>query len=399
MVKQNRFQLAAVAGLLFWFVTPPATLGQSVLSGLWRVTAPRPTGSSPVGTLSLRLVDGSRGDPFHPDRGARELLVRFWYPAAPSQACKVGEYQSPKAWAYIAQIAGFPLPVVTTNSCMDAPVEAAVHPVIVFTHGYTGMLTDSTFIFEDLASRGYIVASIAHTYESTAIEFPDGRLITSLLGSYLAENTLRTDYVSLQLARSIRLQDVRYMVDELRRLNFAKDNPFSGRFDLSRLGVMGHSLGGEVAVASLERDARIRAAASLDGAISSELKLGTGKPVLLLAASRDEWSREECELWAALRGPRLAVNLIGADHFTPSDTLWLFPTMPGLAASVGGMGREKTIAAIRTFVAGFFDSHLLGKPQAALMSAWSSRYPDAIVTNQSQELCRGNTATTTGGFQ
>ena len=74
-----------------------------------------------------------------------------------------------------------------------------VHPVVVFTHGYTGTFTDYTYIFEDLASRGYVVASVDHTYEATAVAFPDGRFVHSGFGSHLG-NVLLEDEQALALA-------------------------------------------------------------------------------------------------------------------------------------------------------------------------------------------------------
>ena len=65
--------------------------------------------------------------------------------------------------------------------------------MLIFSHGYTGTFTDSTFLFEDLASRGYVVVSIAHASDNTAVEFPDGRLTTSVFGSYLNGDSLRSD--------------------------------------------------------------------------------------------------------------------------------------------------------------------------------------------------------------
>ena len=71
-------------------------------------------------------------------------------------------------------------------------------------HGFT----DYTFLFEDLASRGYVVASVDHTYEATAEDFPDARFVKSLGGSYL-DNSWRTDDQSVSLALSVRRLGIR----------------------------------------------------------------------------------------------------------------------------------------------------------------------------------------------
>src|SRR6266850_23093 len=154
--------------------------------------APSPTGPSDVGTRVVDLTDSTRDDPFLADGSKRELPVRFWYPATLHQDCIPADYASPSVWSYFSQLVGVPLPKVRTNSCQDAPITSGAHPIVVFTPGYTGTFTDSTSLFEDLASRGYVVASVNHTNEATAVEFSDGRFVKSFLGSHL-RSTLRTD--------------------------------------------------------------------------------------------------------------------------------------------------------------------------------------------------------------
>ena len=133
-------------------------------------------------------------------------------------------------------------PRVKTNSCLDSPIAAGTHPVVVFTHGYTGTFTDYTFLFEDLASRGYVVASVAHTFESTAVQFPNGRLATSTLGSHLAK-TLQMNEPSTTLAVAVRLGDLKFVMNELGHLNGSVKGPFFGAFDMSRIALAGHSSG------------------------------------------------------------------------------------------------------------------------------------------------------------
>ena len=109
------------------------------------------------------------------------------------------------------------LPAVSTHSCLDAHVANGAYPIVVFSHGFTGTFTDYTFLFEDLASRGYIVVSVDHTYEATAVAFSDGRVAKSLYGSHLTR-IVRLDESSLSLAESARVGDVRFVIDELQRL-------------------------------------------------------------------------------------------------------------------------------------------------------------------------------------
>ena len=52
----------------------------------------------------------------------------------------------------------------------------------------------------------------------------------------------------------------------------------------------------------------------------------------------------------------------------------------------GKMGREKTIAAIRDYVAAFLDANLRGQPPDSLLTEPSSRYPDVHLIMPLQSL-------------
>jgi pimeloyl-ACP methyl ester carboxylesterase len=183
----------------------------------------------------------------------------------------------------------------------------------------------------------------------------------------------------LSFAVSVRLGDLRFVVDELARLNAESGSPFAGKLDLSRLAVAGHSLGGMTALPAVLQDARFRAGILIDGWPDS-LTSATQTPVLILAAGHEQWSDGERGLWNNLRGPRLAVNLRGAEHVTPSDLVWLAKG----AVKTGSMGPEKTIAAMRSYIAAFLDAYLRGTRLDPLLSGPSSQYPDAVVTTQKQ---------------
>jgi dienelactone hydrolase len=355
---------------------------RSALVSSHTVPVPAPSGSSGVGTRVVRLVDPTRNDPYLANGSKRELLVRFWYPTALAQGCKPAAYTSPKVWSYFSKLMGIQGPEVESNSCQDAPIADGVHPVVVLTPGYTGTFTDYTFILEDLASRGYVVESVDHTYEATAVEFPDARLVPGLLGSHF-DNSWRTDDKTLSLAMSVRSDDLKFVVDELERLNAAGPGPFAGKLDVSRIALMGHSLGVLAVLDGIQQDPRFGAGVILDGVLTDKSVTETDKAVLILAMGRTQWSENECKLWNHLRGTRLAVNLKGAEHITPTDAVWLAKG----AIRTSAMGPDKTIAAVREYIAAFLDANLQGKAADRLLTGPSSEYPDAAVTTQKQLLC------------
>lgn len=358
---------------------------EAVRSALVRsrsAAAPSTTGPSKVGTRVMELVDTGRDDPYLANGTKRDLLVRFWYPTSSAQVCQPAEYTSAGVWSYFSELKGVALPKVKTNSCWNAPLSAGPHPVVVFTHGYTGTFTDYTFLFEDLASRGYVVASVDHTYEATAVEFPDGRLVKSVLGSYLAKGA-RSDEKTLTFAVLVRLEDLKFVVNELERLNAGSNNPFAGELDMSRIALAGHSLGGLTTLLGVEEEPRFRAGVILDGVLPDAVPVGTQTPVLVLTAGNDGWGASDCRLWNGLSGPRVAVNLKGAEHVTPSDAVWL----ARYAVKTGSMGPDTTIAAVRNYVAAFLDANLRGLPPGRLLKGPSRPYPDAVVTTQAQSVC------------
>jgi predicted dienelactone hydrolase len=69
------------------------------------------------------------------------------------------------------------LSTVRTNAADGAePGGASARcPLVVLSPGFTSPRSTLTALAEDLASHGYVVAGIDHTYESYATAFPDGR--------------------------------------------------------------------------------------------------------------------------------------------------------------------------------------------------------------------------------
>ena len=111
-------------------------------------------------------------------------MVLLRYPALPRG--DIAPYTTEAVSAAITESAGLPvspgiLTTVETHARDRAPALPGRRPLVVLSPG-AGLSRESlTALAEDLASRGYVVAGVDHTYEARAVEFPDGRVAGCLL--------------------------------------------------------------------------------------------------------------------------------------------------------------------------------------------------------------------------
>jgi dienelactone hydrolase len=350
---------------------------------------PEPTGPYPVGTASVWLIDTSRPDPWVSGVNARELMVSLWYPAVPSNGRRA-RYMTPVeselqlASRGITGISPDTLSTVETNAVSDARPTGHQHslPLVVLSPGFTNSRSTLTALAEDLASHGYVVAGIDHTYESHATAFPDGRVTTCL-----AREAPRGDRKEEVAAG--RAADVCFVLDELTGAHPAW--PGAGLIDPSQIGMAGHSAGGAAAIAAMLADSRIRAGIDMDGSTAAPIPdEGLARPFLFLGkqsnytpgsgiiASPDgkhvkgsvlTWERD----WVLLTGWRRWLVVAGAVHASFTD-LALLADQIGIDTGADLPG-ARSLDITRAYVRAFFDQHLCGRPQA-LLDEPSPRYPE-----------------------
>jgi len=362
-----------------------------------RFFLPAPSGPHPVGTVELHLVDPNRTDPFAPSPRVRELMVQVWYPAARVHGLPVAPWMTPLAQARFEADNGLPaglVDAIVTNSRVGAPV-ATRHgglPVVLFSPAYGGMRAWYTSALEDLASRGYVVVGIDHTYDSEVVEFPDGRIATI---------NQAPDSSDVPLALDVRTRDSRFIVDQLAALNSGRHVDAEHRglphglrsaLDVSRIGIFGHSLGGSTSVRVVSEDHRVRAGANLDGAVTlvEEPPLPAFpppvfRPFLRVLADHEPGSSAEL-LWANLHGWRLQLRISGSQHGTfvtdfaalVPQILSEFPLPPELVEglNLGSIDGARAVTVERAYVAAFFDLHLRGRGH--LLDRPSPRFPEVV---------------------
>jgi dienelactone hydrolase len=235
---------------------------------------PAPEGEHGVGTI---LATARAGE-------GRELPVQIWYPAPR------GGRGERRAYLPGAPVFLFHFRFASTNALEGAPAAGAgaPYPLVLYSHGYSGLTVQNSSLMEDLAARGVVAASVGHPGESFATVYPDGRVVgadTDLIrrvGADVEQSGVASRLAGERLA--VWVADLRAGLDEMTRL--AGEGRLAGKVDLGRVGAVGHSLGGAAAVQLSLEDDRVRVAAHVYGFPFGDVTgKGSRKPLLYLLSN------------------------------------------------------------------------------------------------------------------
>lgn len=268
---------------------------------------PKPTGPYPVGRTSVEISDSSRADPMEGKDSVRRLVIWIWYPTGSPSVSTPSPYL-PRGWESSDNVMGAPIGTVAlqSHSHDDAPVEREFgpRPLLLFSaSGFSPLSYAATL--ENLASHGYVVASISHPHDAPITVFSDGsevmvsqenlRRITAAVGDPIALGMQETFAFRAEMAM-LKRDDMASTADLL----IDAAHPVVDLIDPERIGALGHSLGGNAALEWCQADARCRAAVNMDGAIWTEVgKTGLTKPAMVIAAEHPEMLAPPEDLVAA----------------------------------------------------------------------------------------------------
>jgi len=367
---------------------------------------PTPTGSHAIGSRLYSFVDPNRKDRIGdlPD-APREIFVQVFYPAQPAQGAKPMPYMpatqdSPgRLFLEYAQLPTFlldHLSLVSTHTYENAPIvtQEKPFPVIVFNPGYVGYAAQNQTQFEELASHGYVVFSICHPGESVLCVAPDGRAIpyskkrtskflddsvasadewnayVKALGDSSTSVQRRDDAARAFLKKQATaaeslafwVEDTRFFLEQLKKP--VKDDIFNGHIDTDHLGIMGMSFGSGVVSAICSTDPRCKAGAVLDGTGGlSDFDRQTKAPFLMMYSEQAPGANDF--VFDRAEGPAYRVLVRGSLHFNFTDFNFFSPLFRQVEF-LGKIDPHRMAHVTNSYVLGFFEQHLRGKPNSLL---------------------------------
>jgi len=170
------------------------------------------TGSFSYNSIVLQLDDESRLETYVSDGSCRKLSVIVYYPVKKS---------------------------IEKNSC----------PLIVFSPGGISLKTSNVSLFEELASLGYIVVSIDHTYQALFTTIDSRRIwidpgYMKKLNTEDSHKDIANSYKCYQKWMGIRTGDINFVINTFISQAKKSDNGFYSLIDPQKIGLAGHSLGG-----------------------------------------------------------------------------------------------------------------------------------------------------------
>ncbi|MGI9530527.1 hypothetical protein [Lutimonas sp.] len=354
---------------------------------------PEPRGEFTVGTKDI-LLELDRDELITADKNdKRSFMIKVWYPSKSMDGEKdlyvdqAGRNGFAVKYGLTPSMLNY-LDKVDTHVFRDIEIADGTFPVLIFSHGYNSKANSYYALLSELASRGYVIFALNHTYESTGATFPNGDLkyFDYEFASQIESNTwhimepvveafksdlsyeerhpiiktgLTTYFVRGMVERWA--EDIVDVVDELNQWN--QEGFFQGKLDTSKVGVFGHSRGGGAAGESLLIDDRIKAGANVDGVQWGRIvDTAFDKPFLFISA---DWPEEKDDLNShAYINKSTAVfydtRILETGHSSFMDIPFMIPLEA--LSQAGSIDPTLGMEITSNMVASFFDKHLKSEP-------------------------------------
>jgi predicted dienelactone hydrolase len=192
------------------------------------------------------------------------------------------------------------------------PFDRSPAPVVLFSHGLGGSRYGSSFLGKHWSGRGYVVVYLQHPGSDDSVwkEQQRGRRLAAMKSAASAEN-LR-----------LRIADVPRVLDQLTAWSQEPGHPLSGRLDLSRIGMSGHSFGALTTQAVGGQSFPLLGARGTDSRIRAALPMSPSAP---RAGDVQKAFGQVTIPWMLMTGTE---DTSGIVNLTVEERLAVYPALP-----------------------------------------------------------------------
>ncbi len=300
------------------------------------------TGVHEVMMETLEVTDDSRVEGFSQDGGFRSLSLDLYYPSLLEDS-------------------------------------STLAPLVVFSHGGLGVKDSNVSLYEELASHGYFVVSVGHTYH--AFETKIGGKSILIDKGYFDEmmkenpnNDIDASFALYQKWMKLRTEDIGFVIDYFMGNGSGKPAA-TAMIDKEKIGVVGHSLGGAAALGMPRLRSDIDAVIALESPFMVDiLDVEKGEfvwndqpyPVPMLNVYSDSVSpvldtdrRYAQNKRYALNEDRVAFyHISGSNHYTLTDLSLVSPMICRLLGGSYSLSGQESLETINRLSVDFFDKYL-----------------------------------------
>ncbi|MBU1019921.1 MAG: hypothetical protein KJ847_01795, partial [Firmicutes bacterium] len=239
------------------------------------------------------------------------------------------------------------------------------YPIVVISHGWRGFKNLHTDLAEELASLGYIVVGIDHTYGSVATVFSDDEIAYLNLDALPDRETTSNFLEYANTLVNTYAGDITLTLNELEKMNTGEVlSRFEGKLDLENIGLLGHSTGGGAGAAVAINDDRVKALFGMDSWVEpisdTEIAIGLDIPAIFLRSESWDTGPNNVNLMRLVMqnidNTRL-YQIKGTTHYDFSMAYMYSPLTKNLGMT-GELEGDYLVSIFKSMIREFFDQTL-----------------------------------------
>ncbi|KAJ9609538.1 hypothetical protein H2200_005865 [Cladophialophora chaetospira] len=367
-----------MARLFFLLSIPLAVLCQTI------DLPPPPT--SNVFITTFPITDYSRMDPLAPTKTPRRLMASLFQPANCTKTQLIPYMPPATAAFHDSNFSSLGIPNGTFEAlrlqvCPSAPKKTDF-PLLLFSTGAGTSRLLYNVICQWIASVGFNVVSIDHTYDALVVEFPDGAIIP------MGNKTLPDDSDEIL---KVRVADVHFVFNALSNKTLTA-NAKIPQLKTKRVGMFGHSFGGATAGGVMLVEPRVVGGLNMDGSMWGPALNKTQKNPFTIIANRYHNQSDDATwaaFWPQLKGMKLQLQVNGTEHGSFVDYPILANSiginsavLPAIEPFIGDIEGLRMLKILRTYIGGFFQEVLESK-KVKILQGPSTQFPEVTFANSS----------------